>query len=215
MSQVVVFGANGRTGRLIVEEALRAGHDVTAAVRTPESFPPLAERTPPCPGRLSVVRADVRDPASVQAAVTGHDAVISAIGPPGRLARGLYSDSARALLPAMERTGVTRVLILSSAGVRHDDPHLALWYRCVARTLMKELYDDMRLMESLFRASTVDWTFVRPTHIQDQAPTGGYRILDGATPKGGWKVSRIDLARFILRELDEHRWSRAAPTVAY
>jgi putative NADH-flavin reductase len=214
MSRVVIFGANGRTGRLIVEEALRAGHDVTAAVRTPEKFPPVTVGTSNGQGTLAVVRADVRDPTSVQAAIAGHDAVISAIGPPGRRALGLYSEGARALVTAMKRTGVNRVLAISSAGVRHDDPHLALWYRCVARTLLKELYDDMRLMESIVRESPLDWTFVRSSHLQDKEPTGRYRVQDGETPRGGWKVTRTDLARFIIRELDEHRWSHAAPTVA-
>ncbi|PTL75069.1 NAD(P)-dependent oxidoreductase [Vitiosangium sp. GDMCC 1.1324] len=214
MSRVIIFGANGRTGRLIVEEALRAGHDVTAAVRTPEKFPPVTVGTSTQQGTMAVVRADVRDPASVQAAVAGHDAVVSAIGPPGRRALGLYSDGARALVTAMERTGVGRIIALSSAGVRHDDPQFAFWYRCIARTLLKELYDDMRLMESIVRESTLDWTFVRPSHLEDKTPTGLYRVQDGGTPPGGWKVTRTDLARFIIRELDEHRWSHAAPTLA-
>lgn len=119
MSRVVVFGANGRTGRVIVEEALRAGYGVTAAVRTPEKFSPV---TVDGPGALAVVRADVRDPASVRAAIAGHDAVISAIGPPGRLARGLYSDGARALVRAMEHTGPRAGWRDPSTGME-GDPH--------------------------------------------------------------------------------------------
>jgi hypothetical protein len=69
-------------------------------------------------------------------------------------------------------------------------------------------------METIVRRSALDWTFVRPTHLQDKAPTGLYRVQDGGTPQGGWKVTRTDLARFIIHELDEHRWSHAAPTVA-
>ncbi|WP_020672226.1 NAD(P)-dependent oxidoreductase [Amycolatopsis nigrescens] len=208
MSNVIVFGAGGRTGRLVVEETLRAGHQVTAAVRTPAKFQPASTEN------LIVVRADVRDPDSVRAAVAGHDAVVSAIGPPRNRSLGLYSDGARALVPAMESAGVGRLIAITSSGVRHDDPDFAFWYRCVARTLMKELYDDMRLMEKIVRESTLDWTFVRPGRLLDEEPTGTFRVQDGENPRGGSKVSRTDVARFIASELGEHRWSRTAPTLA-
>lgn len=204
--KVIVFGAAGRAGRAIVTEALTAGHDVTAAVRDPAKMSPADQ--------LTVVRADVRDPDSVRAAIAGHDAVISAIGPAGRHAHGLYSDAARALVPAMQSTGVDRLIAITSSGVRRDDPNHALWYRCLARTLMNELYGDMRLMESIIGESAVDWTFVRPTRLTDDPPTATYRVQDGETPSGGWKVPVADVARFIIEELDRHRWSGAAPTLA-
>lgn len=209
MSRVVVFGAGGRTGRLIVEESLRGGHAVTAAVRTPETFAPALSE-----GSLEVVRADVRDAGSLLAAVQGQDAVVSAIGPSGRHAHGLYSGAARALVSAMEAADVSRLLALSSAGVRHDDPAFALWYRLAARTLLRELYDDMRLMEETLHESSLNWTFVRPTRLLGGPPTGTYRVQDGSTPPGGWQVTRTDVARFIAQELGDHRWSRAAPTLA-
>ncbi|GAB3978995.1 hypothetical protein GCM10029978_073190 [Actinoallomurus acanthiterrae] len=79
MSRLIVFGAAGRTGEVIVREALHAGHDVTAAVRDPGRFSP--ESAVEATGRVSVTRADVRDPDQVRAVVAGHDAVVSAIGP--------------------------------------------------------------------------------------------------------------------------------------
>ncbi|PXX69089.1 putative NADH-flavin reductase [Nocardia tenerifensis] len=207
MTKVIAFGAAGRAGRVIVTEAMNAGHDVTAAVRTPAK---LAPHDP----RLTVVRADVRDPDSVRAAIAGHDVVVSAIGPAGRHAEGLYSDAARAMVSAMRATGVHRLIAITSSGVRRDDPNHPLWYRMVARTLMNELYGDMRLMESLVRESVTDWTFVRPARLTDDPPTGNCRVQDGENPSGGWKVPTIDLARFIVAELDDHRWSHAAPTLA-
>ncbi|MFC9440918.1 NAD(P)-dependent oxidoreductase [Nocardia sp. NPDC057030] len=204
--KVIVFGAAGRAGRAIVTEALAAGHDVTAAVRDPAKLSAA--------GLPAVTRADVRDPDSVRAAVAGHEVVISAIGPAGRHAHGLYSDAARAIVPAMRTTGASRLIAITSSGVRRDDPNHALWYRCLARTLMNELYGDMRLMESIISESAVDWTFVRPTRLTDDPPTATYRVQDGETPRGGWKVPVLDVARFIVEELDGHRWSRAAPTLA-
>ncbi|OPC77271.1 glycerol-3-phosphate dehydrogenase [Embleya scabrispora] len=214
MSNVIVFGANGRTGLLVVREALRLGHDVTAAVRDPARWQAPAPEDSPGAGESSVVRADVRDAADVRSAVAGHDVVVSAIGPPGRHAHGLYSDAARALVSAMEGAGVPRLIAVTSGGVHHRDPNFPWWYRNLVTPLVRELYDDMRLMETIVRASTVDWTFVRPARLQDEPPTGNYRVLDASNPKGGRKVTRTDLARFIARELDEHRWSHAAPTLA-
>ncbi|MYV97585.1 SDR family oxidoreductase [Streptomyces sp. SID3343] len=214
MSNVIVFGANGRSGRLIVREALNLGHDVTAAVREPARWqPPTAEGTPG-QGKPNVVRADVRDADSVRSAVEGHDIVISAIGPSGRHAHRLYSDAARALVSGMEGAGVTRLIAITSGGVHHRDPNFPWWYRNLVSSLARELYDDMRLMEAIVRESGVDWTFVRPARLQDEPPTDNYRVLDASNPKGGRKVTRTDLARFIARELDEHRWSHAAPTLA-
>ncbi|MFK4086463.1 NAD(P)-dependent oxidoreductase [Kribbella sp. NPDC020789] len=201
MSKVLILGANGRTGRVLVSEAVAAGHEVTAAMRTPQ----------PRPG-VEVVAADLRDPASVETAVKGQDVVISAIGPSGRKASGLYSDAARALVPALNGT---RLIAITSAGVRHDDPNFKPLYRLLAATVMKEAYDDMRLMESLVRDSGVDWTFVRPTRLLDDPATGTYRVEDNQTPAGGWQITRTDLARFIITEVTSNAWSRRCPTLAH
>ncbi|TDU83530.1 putative NADH-flavin reductase [Kribbella voronezhensis] len=203
MSRVVIFGAGGRTGRCLVDEALAAGHQVSAAMRT----------SVPLPGVESIV-ADLRDPASVEAAVKGQDVVISAIGPSGRKAMGLYSAAARALVPALEASGGARLIAITSAGVRRDDPSFKPIYRVLARTVMKEAYDDMRLMESIVRSSSVDWTFVRPTRLQDEPATGTYRVQDNETPEGGWQVTRTDVARFIVQEIGKRQWSHAFPTLA-
>jgi putative NADH-flavin reductase len=203
---VVVLGAAGRTGRLIVAEAQRSGHHVTAAVRNPASIPAV-------PG-LRVEHADVRDAESLRAVIEGHDAVVSAVGASGRQAGNLYSDGARAIVSAMQATEVKRLLAITSVGVRHDDPHHAWWYRGLIRPVGADLYADMARMEQIVGGSDLDWTFVRPTYLQDREPTGRYRATDNSTPKGGWRITRTDVARFIVEELDAHRWSRRAPSLA-
>ncbi|GAA3581656.1 SDR family oxidoreductase [Kribbella ginsengisoli] len=205
MAKVTVFGAGGGTGRQIVEEARSAGHEVTAAVRDPAKVTLDGVR---------VVAADIRDAASVQAAVAEQDAVVSAVGAPGRRALGLYSEGGRSLVAAMESAGVDRLIAITSAGVRHDDPSFPLWYRLAARTLMREQYGDMARLEEIVRASNLEWTLVRPTRLVDEEPAGDYRVQDAATPKGGSQVSRAELARFIVGELDKREWIKATPTVA-
>jgi putative NADH-flavin reductase len=203
---VVVLGAAGRTGRLIIAEALNRGHRVTAAVRNPASIEPA-------PG-LRVERADVRDANSLQAVIRDQDAVVCAIGASGRKAENLYSDGARAIVSAMRATGVKRLLAITSVGVRPDDPHHAWWYRALIRPIGADLYADMARMENIVRDSDLDWTFVRPTYLQDREPTGTCRATDNSTPEGGWRITRTDVARFIVDELTAHRWSRQSPSLA-
>ncbi|MFI5706837.1 NAD(P)-dependent oxidoreductase [Kribbella sp. NPDC051620] len=205
MSKVIVFGAGGGTGLRVVEEARLAGHDVTAAVRDPAKATLDGVR---------VVAADIRDAASVQAAVDGQDAVVSAVGASGRRALGLYSDSARTLVAAMESAGVPRLIAITSAGVRHDDPSFPLWYRLAAATLMRDQYGDMRQLEETVRSSTLDWTLVRPTRLIDGEATDDYRVQDAGTPNGGSEITRADLARFIVGELGKREWINKTPTLA-
>ncbi|MEU0535701.1 NAD(P)-dependent oxidoreductase [Amycolatopsis tolypomycina] len=211
MSKLVVFGANGATGHAIVEQALRDGHHVRAAVRDPATFRPVRAELPP---ELEVVRGNVLDHEEVRAALSGQDAVISAIGPSGSRSGGLYSGSARHFVTAMTEEGADRIVVLSSSGVRHDDPHHPRWYRAVARTLMRELYGDMRAMEHVLESSLLNWTAVRPSRIVDAPATGNYRVGDAENPEGGTAITRDDLARFVVRAATEDRWSRRRPTLA-
>lgn len=208
-SRVVVFGGTGRTGRLIVDEAVRDGHDVTVAARRPEASAGTF------PKSVRVVRADVQDPTSVTSALEGQDAVVLAVSSSARRPGTLYSDAARNIAAATEGTSVSRAIVVSSGGVRSDDPGLPLWYRRILIPLfMKDLYDDMRAMESVLAQSTLDWTFVRAAYLQDTPATGRYRVSDGTNPEGGWKLSRGDLARFAVNQLADDQWLRKAPTLA-
>ncbi|WP_033342121.1 NAD(P)-dependent oxidoreductase [Catenuloplanes japonicus] len=198
---VVVIGAAGRTGRLIVAEAGRAGHRVTAAVRTPGGFDGVRE-----------VRADASEEGGLNEALAGQDVVISAIGPAGRKAHGLYSGAARAIVAAAPRG---RVIGITSSGVRADDPHFSAAYRWLVRPIVREQYADMAEMERIVGESAPDWTFVRPGRLLDTPATGAYRVGDGGTPAGGWQITRADLAAFIVAELTERRWSRRFPTIAH
>jgi uncharacterized protein YbjT (DUF2867 family) len=210
-SRVLVFGGTGRTGRLIVEDALRDGHDVTVASRRPEALANAAT----LPAAARVVRAEVEDAGSVVAALEGQDAVFLAVSSPARHPGSLYSTAARNIVAAVEAAGVSRVIAISSGGVRQDDPALPFWYRKVAIPLfMKDLYDDMAVMEQTITASTLDWTIIRASYLQDRAGTGGYRVADATTPQGGSKLSRADLARFTVDQLSHDRWVHRVPTLA-
>jgi len=207
--KLAVFGAAGGTGRHIVDSALQRGHHVTAVVRRPDAVP---DRTRP---GLSVTRGDVRDAAGLPAAIAGHDAVISAIGIRRGKPDGLYSRGTAAIVDAMRLSDVSRLLCVSSSGVAPDDPGLPWWYRRLLIPLaLRELYQDMAAMEATVRDSGLAWTLVRASYLNDRAGQGALQVLDGRQPPGRWRLTRTDLADFIVDEAENDRWVHRTPTLA-
>ncbi|WP_431684079.1 NAD(P)-dependent oxidoreductase [Kitasatospora sp. KL5] len=210
--QIVVLGASGPTGRQLVDQALAAGHQVTAVSRRPQGLP-LREG-------LTVVPADATDPAAVDAVVAGSDAVLSALGTTfSRAPVTLYSQAARAVTGAMARHGVRRLVAVSSSVA---DPawrpsgaflfnHVLDPY--VNRVLGRTLHEDMRRMEEVIRsAEDVDWTIARPSGLfTTLAPTGYLLAEDSAD---GLFTSRADLAAAMLAQLADDRFVRRAMGVA-
>ncbi|MFI6768998.1 NAD(P)-dependent oxidoreductase [Streptomyces sp. NPDC050355] len=193
--KLTVLGASGGVGRQLVRQALADGHEVTAALRSPEK---LTERH----DRLTVVRADALDAASVQAVVDGADAVLSGMGQAGRHdPLRPASTSARAVVEAMKATGVRRVLMVSAGPLNRSgtgQPFLShrvfgplLW------AVLKELYTDLERMEAVLRGSGLDWTAVRPPRLLDKPGEGRYRHAVEAGPAGA-SIARADVARAML-----------------
>ncbi|MFJ9852705.1 NAD(P)-dependent oxidoreductase [Streptomyces sp. NPDC101150] len=204
--RITVFGANGPTGRLLTGQALAAGHRVTAVTRQPDAFPLRHDR-------LEVTGADVLDPVAVDAAVAERDAVLSTLGvPPGKEPITTYSRGVAHIVAAMTRHRVRRLAVVSSSGV---DPHpysdggflfnrVLLPY--VTRVMGKTLYDDMRRMEELVRASDLDWTILRPSGLYHLPSVTDYTLVEGHAD--GRFTARVDLAASMLALLDDDRHVR-------
>lgn len=212
-TRLVVFGATGGTGRRLVEQALAAGHGVTAVVRDPARLPVQHER-------LGVVRADVLDPAEIGQALEGADAAVSALGPRSyRAPATVCSAGTASILGVMREVAVRRFVAISAAPVAVDDPGDKLLYRLavrpVLRTLLKNSYDDMALMEQEVRRSGRDWTIFRPPRLTDEPRTGRYRTALNQNVPGGYFLSRADLADAILRRLDDTGTFGATVGVGY
>ena len=205
--RIAVFGANGPTGRLLTGQALAAGHQVAAVTRQPDSFPLRHDR-------LEVVGSDVLDPAAVDAAVAKRDAVLSTLGvPAGKEPISTYSRGVANIVAAMKQHEVRRLAVVSSSGV---DPQpysdggflfnrVLLPY--VTQVLGKTLYDDMRRMEALVRASDLDWTIVRPSGLYHLRSVTDYALVEGHAD--GRFTARADLAASMLALLDDDRYLRA------
>lgn len=210
---LIVFGANGPTGRLVVEQALAAGHRVTAVTRKPDEYPLTSPH-------LHVVAADVTDPDGVERVLSaGADAVISTYGVPySRREITVYSRGAAHIARAMTAHGVRRLVCVTSTTVATEEApgESLLWRRAVVpllrRVVGRTLYDDMQRMEEIVRSSGLEWTIVRPGGLFDaEALSGDHQVSPHRLP--GRSTSRADLAAVLLQEATEARHPRSTVEV--
>jgi putative NADH-flavin reductase len=199
--RVTIFGASGKVGTLLVDQALQAGHAVTAVVRDPARLQPPAHGTP------QVITADVTSPNAIAPAVDGADAVISVVGPKGRGPTTILADSTRSIVTAMEGCGAKRLMILSGSMVDDtgDGPFLRYVGKPVGRRLLKEVCTDMVRAEDEVHASHLDWTIFRPPNLADGPARGGYRTALDRNVRRGYRVRRADLATCMLESIDDPR----------
>ena len=190
--QLFILGATGGIGRAMVDQAIQRGHAVTAFVRSPEKLGAARKG-------LTVRKGDPRSADELGAALPGHDAVLSALGPPGPGPTTINSDCARSTVAAMRAAGVPRLLIVSVAVLFEDQGFLFWLFR---KTLLRNVTKDSAEMERLVVASGLDWTIVRPPSLTNGRLSGRYGIEDGRMPRGGLSVSRADVAHFLLDEVD-------------
>ena len=190
--KLFVLGATGRTGTEIVNLALTRGHEVTAFVRSPQKLRPADS--------LAIVRGDPHRQEIIAAALPGHDAVLSAIGPHPRDAlrpSALLTDCARATVEAMTAVGVSRLAIVSAAVLF---PEKGLYF-AFFRWLLRHHARDLGAMEDLVRASDLAWTIARPPRLTN-SPDTSFRALRGALPPGSRAMSFRSVAAFMLEAME-------------
>lgn len=209
--RIVVFGANGATGRLLTEQALAARHDVVAVTRRPADFP-IAHQ------RLTVAAADVYDAEAVERAVEGAEVVLSTLGVPfTRKPINVYSDGIGHVATAMSQHGVKRLVVVSSSATEphhHADGGFLLnrvLQPLVTATIGKTTYADMRRMENLVRSSDLEWTIMRPSGLFDAPAVTKYELHEDQAP--GIFTSRADLAASLLEQASDVRFIRKAVAV--
>jgi putative NADH-flavin reductase len=209
--KLVIFGATGATGKELVTQGLQRGHEITAYVRNPEKL------TISDPG-LQVVAGSVDDLESVSAAMKGHDGALSALGHAksvkGLRSPDIISRSMRVIVPAMERQGVNRLIFLSALGVGESHKDLALPLRMMTRLLLGKVYADKQSAEELLRRSHLEWTLVYPTTLTNGPGTGEYRAGEHLELKLMSRISRADVAEFMLSRLDDTTYSRKVAVIS-
>ncbi len=206
--KLTIVAATGGIGRELVQQALTAGHEVTAVVRTTGKLPPAP---------IKVIAADLAasDPAALRTAVTGADAVLSGLGPRSKADAGVAWRGTQALTRAMQAAGVRRIVVVSAAPIgtvaspgrphppRHD-PGDGLIMRHLAapivRAAFRDNYADLARMEDVLRDSDLDWTAVRPPRLTSKAMTGRYRTARPQRPPRPVHLPRRRRPRHALRD---------------
>lgn len=206
---VLVFGATGATGREVVEQALDRGHSVRAFVRNPDKFR-ISH------ARLALAVGEVTERASVEQAVGGTDAVISALGSGNSLGPDpALVDGVRNIIQAMDRAGVRRLVYLSMLGVGGTGWQLGLIDRyLVLPLLLRNVMNDHASKEEFIRRSALDWTIVRPPRLTNGSFTGEYRCGEDVREKSLLaSISRADVADFMVKQLADDRYVHGTPAV--
>jgi putative NADH-flavin reductase len=196
--KLLVLGATGGTGIEIVRDAIRRGHFVTAFVRSPQRLEPFQ-------GRITVKEGNLLDSRELAAVVRGHHAVLSAFGPRLPVSRtdaDLLRRFGASLTTAMRQTEVRHVVVESVAFLFKGSiiPPAYL----LGRLLYPGVVADASAMEKSFQQSGLDWTIVRPPELTDKPYTGKYRVREGRLPRFGFKISRADVADFMLKAAENH-----------
>ncbi|HRN93969.1 MAG: SDR family oxidoreductase [Chitinophagales bacterium] len=198
--KISVIGANGRTGKHIVEQALAKGWQVVAYLRNKEKLP--IENS-----NLSFVEGDAYDTAKISEAIQDSDAVISALGQSNITGDvSLMSDGMKHIIPAMEKHHIKRVIAVGGLGALQanettlikDLPDFPAAYKNVSEGHFK-VFD-------VLRKTNLDWTFICCPDLPDGEKTGAYHLRKDFVPKGEGKIFTGDVADFILKELEANQY---------
>ncbi len=210
--RVTVFGASGNIGRHVVEQLLAAGHSVTAYVRDAAK---LGITHP----KLSVIESELDQPAAIARAVEGADAVISALGPTmSRSVTGTpVAEGTRNIVQAMQGTGVRRFIGLATPAITdpRDRPTLkAKIFRLMPRLAFPNALKEIDAMTEAVTRSGLDWTIARIISPNDKPGTGTIRSGFMGRDDLGAAMSRADIAAFLVVQLTDDRYHRAAPVIS-
>ncbi|HEV8590684.1 MAG TPA: SDR family oxidoreductase [Pyrinomonadaceae bacterium] len=206
--KITIFGASGSVGREATKQAIEQGHEVTAFVRDPAKLG--IEDV-----GLRIVEGDVMNAASVEQAVSGQDAVLCILGA-GRKGK-VRSQGTRNIITAMEKAGARRLICQSSLGVGDSSGNLNFFWKYIMfGMLLREAYADHVRQEEFVKQSGLDWTIVRPAAFTDGPRTGKYRHgFSGEALGLTLKISRADVADFLLKQLTDDTYLRKAPGLSY
>jgi putative NADH-flavin reductase len=202
--KILVFGSTGRTGSLVVAEALKRGHEVTAFARNPAKVSAKSDK-------LKIQKGDATDPVPVQTAIVRQDAVVYCIQVESGIST-IPQETTRRIYKAMELTGTMRLIWVSGWGVGDSKRTLPFMARTAIGLTMGDVYAERGRCEEMVRGSALSWTLVRAAPLNDGPAKGYATSVDG---KGlNPKLSRADLAAFIVDEIEKNEWVKKMPIVA-
>jgi len=206
--KILVLGATGATGRLIVSQSVVRGYDVTVLVRS-------AEKARDLKGAKLII-ADARDETSLREALRGRDAVVSALGTPASpfLEVTLLSTATRLLVSAMKAEQVSRLVCITGMGAGDSAGHGGLIAdNVIFPLLLKKVYADKDRQEAIVRDSGLDWVLVRPSILNNKPGRGSVRALTDLSGFHGGSIAREDVAKFVLDQVRADTWLHRSPLI--
>jgi putative NADH-flavin reductase len=209
-AKILVLGATGGTGRLIVRQALARGHDVAALVRSPGKGGGLEG--------ARLIAGDARDEATLRKALEGRDAVISALGTGASpfWEVTLLSTATRALVSAMKAERVARLVCITGIGAGDSVGHGGfLFDHVIFPLLLRHVYADKNRQEAIVRDSGLDWILVRPSILNDKPGRGTVRAMTDLSSFQGGAISRSDVATFVVEQARSDTWLHRAPLITW
>jgi putative NADH-flavin reductase len=208
--KLLVFGATGATGQQVLAQALQKQHEITAFVRNPGKIAV-------CDPRLRIVEASVADdPTAVAQSIRGQEAVICTLGRRNSFRSDhLIARSLRTIVPAMETEGVKRFIHVSAFGVGESVHEAPLLPRIMYRLLLSDIFADKKVAEDYLRQSRLDWTIVYPVLLTNGPRTGTYRVGEHLALAGMPRISRADVADFILAQLSDASYRKKIAVISY
>jgi putative NADH-flavin reductase len=206
--KVLIIGATGATGRVLMREALEQGHEVTALARNPSALAPEDNRP-------RVLQGNALDASEVEAAVADQDAVLSALGTRSSRPTTLFSQSTHNLISAMNKHGVRRLVCITGIGAGESKGHVGFLYdRIMLPFVVKNIYEDKNRQEEAIKQSDLDWVIVRPARLTDEPAKGEYRVYLGGSYTAK-TISRADVAAFMLAQLTDDTYVHKMPVISY
>jgi putative NADH-flavin reductase len=209
--KIAVFGASGKVGRHLLDQALERGAEVTVLLR--DTSKPTTQRHE----RLKVVQGDVLEPTDVEQAVMGSDVVVSVLGHTKTSPKNVLTEGMKNIVAAMKKHGVRRLVSLTGAGVRDakDEPKLVdRLIGSLLKILQRDLLEDSIGMAQVIRESDLEWVIVRAPVLVEGEKKGEYRI-GYVSKESGTKLSRADVADFMLKQTTDVTYLHQAPAVSY
>ena len=209
MKNLIVFGATGGTGRELVRQALEHNYNVTAFARHPERLDLKSDK-------LSIYQGDVLNKDDVEKAVTNQDVVLCCIGAPGRDKSFTRTKGTANIIEAMQNQNVARLICMSSLGFG-DSEDVLPWHMkyIIVPLFIKNAFKDHAEQEKVIEKSNLAWTIARPATLTDENRTGNYKVGFGLKEKITLKISRADVADFMLNQISDDQYLHKKVGLSY
>lgn len=215
--KVFLIGATGGTGKEVLNRLINEGHSVKVLARKPEKIN-LDTLQLTSKDQLELLSGDIFNVDKLSEYFKDSQVIISALGTgKDNSYTEIYSNGGRNILSAMRKNGIKKLITITSGLIDMSDPSTDNFFmnRIIRPNFNKVYYDQTRWETILDDTKDIDWVCVRPTYLVNKPNTGNYRVNLNHCPKGGRKISRADLAHFIVEQLKSDKYIGQKPVIAY